>query len=101
MILSSSCTTRSGSRGSAMQAAKRPATSRRCSTSRKTSSPPSDERWSPSKRAITGLPPTGDRPGSTGIVSTLAGMVLQIGRIGVSTHFLRRINGLYYARQPS
>jgi len=31
----------------------------------------------------------------------LAGMVLQIGRIGVSTHILRRIRGLYHARQPS
>jgi len=74
MISSSPCTTRSGSRGSVMQAANRPATSRRRSTSRKTSSPPSDERWPPSKRAITGLPPTGDRPGSAGVVSTLAGM---------------------------
>jgi len=27
--------------------------------------------------------------------------VLQIGRIGVSTHILRWIKGLYYARQPS
>jgi len=31
----------------------------------------------------------------------LAGMGLQIGRIGVSTHILRWIKGLYYARQPS
>jgi len=27
--------------------------------------------------------------------------VLQIGRIGVNTHILRWIKGLYYARQPS
>jgi len=67
MISSSPCTTRSGSRGSMMQAANRPATSRRCSTSPSTSNPPSDESWPPSKRAITGLPPTGDRPGSAGV----------------------------------
>jgi len=27
--------------------------------------------------------------------------VLQIGRIGVNTHILRWVKGLYYARQPS
>jgi len=27
--------------------------------------------------------------------------MLQIGRIGVNTHILHRIKGLYYARQPS
>jgi len=84
-----------------MQAANRPATSRRCSTSRKASSPPSDERWPPSKRAITGLPPTGDKLGSAGVVSTLAGMALRILRIGLENHILRRIKGLYHARQPS
>jgi hypothetical protein len=40
-------------------------------------------------------------PGSAGVVSTLAGMVLQIGRIGVDNHILHWIKGLYYARQPS
>src|SRR6195952_4686640 len=84
-----------------MQVAKRPATLRRCSTSRNTSRPPSDERWPPSKRAITGLPPTGDRPGSAGVDSTLAGMVLRIRRIGLENQILRWIKGLYYARQPS
>ena len=39
------------------------------------------------------------KPGSAGVDTTLAGMVLQIGGIGVSTHFLRQIKGLYYARR--
>jgi len=59
------------------------------------SRPPSEERWPPSKRAITGLPPTADKPGSAAVVSTLAGMGLQIGRIGDGNYILRRIKGLY------
>ncbi len=101
MISSSPCTTRSGLRGSVRHAASRLATSRRRSTLRSTSRPPSDDMWLPSKRAITGLPPMGDRPGRAGVGSTLAGIRLQIGRMGVSNHILPWIKGLYYARQPS
>ncbi len=50
---------------------------------------------------MTGLPLTGDRPGSAGVDTTLAGMVLRIRRIGLENHILRWIKGLYYARQPS
>jgi len=57
-----------------------PATSRRCSTSRSTSNPPSDERWPPSKRAMTGLPPTCDRPGNA--VSWNEGCFDGFGKLG-------------------
>jgi len=40
-----------------------------------TSRPPSEDSCPPSKRAIRGLPATGDRPGRDGVDSTLAGMV--------------------------
>ena len=43
----------------------------------------------------------GDKPGSAGVDTTLAGMVFRIRRIGVDNYILRWINGLYYARQPS
>ena len=45
------------------------------------STPPSEESWPPSKRAMMGLPATGDRPGSAGVVSTLAGMGSDIDRV--------------------
>ena len=94
MISARPCTPRSGLRGSATHAAKRPATSTRCSTSRSIYNPPSEERWPLLKRAITGSPPISDKSGSAGVGSTLVGMVLQIGRIGVSNHVLRWIKGL-------
>jgi len=53
------------------------------------------------REEMTGLPLTGDRPGSAGVDTTLAGMVLRIRRIGLENHILRWIKGLYYARQPS
>jgi hypothetical protein len=38
----------------------------------------------PSKRAMMGLPQTGDRPGSAGVDSALAGMASEIDRVEVS-----------------
>ena len=38
----------------------------------------------PSKRAMIGLPQTGDRPGSAEVDSTLAGMASEIDRVEVS-----------------
>jgi hypothetical protein len=35
----------------------------------------------PSKRAMIGLPPTGNRPGSAEVDSTLAGMASEIERV--------------------
>src|SRR5271157_5278464 len=58
-----------------MQAARRSATRRRCSTSRKTRMPPSDDNRPPSNLATTVLPETGDRPGSGSIRSIMAGVV--------------------------
>lgn len=49
-------------RGSSMRAARRSTTLRCASTSHSASRPPSDERAPPSKRAMIGLPATGDRP---------------------------------------
>src|SRR5208282_3806268 len=74
MISASGCVINSGARGSTMQAASRSATRRRCSTSRKTKMPASDDSSPPSNLAITVLPPTGDRPGSGSIESVMAGM---------------------------
>lgn len=42
------------------------------SISRKTTTPPSDDNWPPSKRAKTSLPSTGDRPGNGRLGSTMA-----------------------------
>ncbi len=67
---------RVGSRGSSTQAASRPATSSRRSTSRRLTSPASEDSDPPSKRADTVLPFTGDRPGSGGVVCFMAGGVL-------------------------
>ena len=39
--------------------------------------PPSDDINPPSKRATIGLPCTGDRPGSMGVASAVAGMALR------------------------
>jgi hypothetical protein len=58
-----------------MQAASRSATRRRCSTSRNTRPPPSDESKPPSNWATTALPETGDRPGGGSIGSVMAGVV--------------------------
>ena len=58
-----------------MQAARRSATRRRCSTSRNTRMPPSDDNRPPSNLATTDLPETGDRPGSGSIRSIMAGVV--------------------------
>jgi len=76
--------TRSGARGSATQAARRLAMLRRVSISRSASTPPSEDSLPPSKRAMMGLPQTGDRPGSAGVDSTLAGMASEIDRVEVS-----------------
>ena len=65
----------SGERGSSMQAARRSATRRRCSISRKTRMPPSDDNRPPSNLATTDLSATGDSPGSGGIRSIMAGVV--------------------------
>src|SRR6056297_1832266 len=72
------CRVRLGSRGSSTQAASLPATSSRRSTSRKASSPASEDSEPPSKRAVTALPFTGDRPGSGGVVSCMAGLAFLI-----------------------
>ena len=45
------------------------------SISRRASKPPSEDSRPPSKRAITALPCTGDRPGRNGVASTMAGVV--------------------------
>ena len=66
------------------QAARRLAMLRRASISRNATTPPSDESLPPSKRAMMGLPQTGDRPGSAGVDSTLAGMASEIDRVEVS-----------------
>jgi hypothetical protein len=58
-----------------MHPARRSATPRRALTSRSASRPPSDERAPPSKRAMMGLPTTGDRPGKGSVISMSAGMV--------------------------
>jgi len=58
-----------------MQPARRCAMPRRFSISRKASKPPSEHRCAVSKRAKIGLPQTGDRPGSIGVVSTQADMM--------------------------
>ena len=71
-------------RGSAKLAALQFATLRRASISRSATTPPSDESLPPSKRAMMGLPQTGDRPGSAEIDSTLAGMASEIDRVKVS-----------------
>ena len=55
--------------------AMRSATRRRCSTSRKTKIPPSDDSRPPSNLATIVLPETGDRPGSGSIGSFMAGVV--------------------------
>lgn len=64
----------SGARGSLMQAAKRSATPRRCSTSRNSKIPPSDDNGPPSNRTSNRLPQAGDRPGSGRIGSSMAGV---------------------------
>jgi hypothetical protein len=46
----------------------------RLSISRKASNPPSEDSRPPSKRATTGLPCIGDRPGRNGVTSTMAGI---------------------------
>ena len=74
MISASGCVINSGARGSTMQAASRSATRSRCSTSRKTKMPASDDSRPPSNLATTVLPPTGDRPGSDNIELVMAGM---------------------------
>jgi hypothetical protein len=99
MISARRCAVRSGSRGSAMQAASRSATPSRRSISRRTSTPPSDEREPPSKRATMSFSATGDRPGSGSVESTMAG-----GRSGNGGDRLQQPNpmrnGLRYTRQP-
>lgn len=45
---------------------------------------PSDEGVPPSKRAITGLPQTGDRSGSAGVGAVSVGMASEINRVDVS-----------------
>ena len=57
-----------------MQAARRSATRRRCSTSRNARMPPSDDNSPPSNLTTTGLPPAGDRPDSGSIGSFMAGV---------------------------
>src|SRR4051794_24364752 len=84
MISSSSCLTRSGARGSFMQAASRDAMASRRSTSRNANRPPSDDMLAPSKRATIVLPWTGDRPGNMGIDSTLTGMLFR-GPMGLAS----------------
>jgi hypothetical protein len=83
----------------AMQAASRSATPSRRSISRRTSTPPSDEREPPSKRATMSFSATGDRPGSGSVESTMAG-----GRSGNGGDRLQQPNpmrnGLRYTRQP-
>jgi hypothetical protein len=69
------------------------------SISPKASKPPSEDKRPPSKRAITALPSTGDRPGRNGVVSTMAGAAPGDPRVRLSTHTLHRINILCYARQ--
>ncbi len=52
-------------------------------------------------RATISRPRTGDRPGSMGVDSTVAGMAVRdCDRIGLDTQILHRINGLPYVRQP-
>ena len=75
------CWIRSGARGSSIQAARRRATLSRSSTSRSASRPQSDERELRSKRAMIGLPATGDGPGSGSIASVAAGVVSRNGRV--------------------
>ena len=62
---------------SSMQAARRCAMPRRFSISRSASRPPSEQRCSVSNRATIGLPPTGDRPRSIGLISAQAGMAFR------------------------
>jgi len=62
---------------SSMQAARRCAMPRRFSFSRRASSPPSEHRCPVSNRATIGLPPTGDRPRSIGLISAQAGMAFR------------------------
>ena len=69
--------------------------------SRKANKPPSEDSRPPSKRAITALPCTGDRPGSNGVTSTMAGAAQLIRGFRPSTQTLHRINILCYIRQPS
>lgn len=73
----------------------------RCSTSRSASSPPTEERNPPPKRAMLGLPPTGDRPGSDGVVSTVAGAGSQGAWFREWHPVLFLFNGLHHDRQPS
>lgn len=57
---------------------------RRASISRSAITPPSEESFPPSKRAMMGWPQTGDRPGSAGVGSALAGMASENDRVEVS-----------------
>ena len=94
-------TTWACARGSSMQPASRSATPRRCSISRSTSTPASDDKHPPSKRATTDLPQTGDRPGSGSIRSSMAdGLPSKIARIDFSNQILRDCKGLSYIRRP-
>jgi len=52
--------------------------------SRSATTPPSEESLPPSKQAMLGLPQTGDRPGSAGVDTALAGMASEIDRVEVS-----------------
>ena len=83
-----------------MQAPRRDAMASRCSTSRSANSPPSDDMQAASKRASITLPPTGDKPGSIGVDSTLTGMRSGIRWEWFNTQILHRISGLSHARQP-
>ena len=74
MMSASVCVICSGARGSTMQAAMRSATRRRCSTSRKTSTPASDDNNPPSNWAMIFLAPTGDKPGNGSIGLVTAGV---------------------------
>jgi len=55
----------------------------------------------PSKRAMIGLPETGDRPGRGGVAWVLAGMVSGNGRVLGARRILWQFNRLHHARQHS
>ena len=73
IISASSCRTRSGSRGSSMQAASHSAILSRFSTVDSNRMPASEVSRPPSKPTCTGLPATADKPGKPLVPSAMPG----------------------------
>ena len=97
-LQSSGRTTPPAERGSATHLVRQSAMPRRHSLSRSASTSAPEESLPPSKRAMMGLPQTGDRPGNAGVDSTLAGMAPKSIGLRSRNRILRPIRELRHVR---